>query len=84
MQRFVVRSFSCRPPCALRHFRSGLLLIAGTLRGRLRYVIFDAGAGAWAVAITRSAGITDANIDKVKDLISPGLEWCIKHGFLSP
>src|SRR5207245_6421429 len=25
--------------------------------------------------------ITDANIDKVKDLISPGLEWCIKHGF---
>src|SRR5256712_8558485 len=25
--------------------------------------------------------ITDANIDKVKDLISPGLEWCLKHGF---
>src|SRR5437763_16912172 len=25
--------------------------------------------------------ITDANIEKVKDLISPGLEWCIKHGF---
>jgi len=25
--------------------------------------------------------ITDQNIDKVKDLISPGLEWCIKHGF---
>ncbi|HEY8202227.1 MAG TPA: DUF1329 domain-containing protein, partial [Actinomycetota bacterium] len=24
--------------------------------------------------------ITDANVDKVKDLISPGLEWCIKHG----
>jgi len=25
--------------------------------------------------------ITDQNIDKVKDLISPGLEWCIRHGF---
>src|SRR5262245_9809845 len=25
--------------------------------------------------------ITEANIDKVKDLVSPGLEWCIKHGF---
>src|SRR5438309_5024258 len=25
--------------------------------------------------------ITDQNIDKVKDLTSPGLEWCIKHGF---
>ena len=25
--------------------------------------------------------ITDQNVDKVKDLISPGLEWCIKRGF---
>jgi uncharacterized protein DUF1329 len=25
--------------------------------------------------------ITEKNIDKVKDLISPGLEWCIMHGF---
>jgi len=25
--------------------------------------------------------ITDANIDKVKDLISPGMEWCIKRGW---
>jgi hypothetical protein len=25
--------------------------------------------------------ITDQNIAKVKDLISPGLEWCIKRGF---
>ena len=25
--------------------------------------------------------ITDQNIDKVKDLISPGMEWCIKHGW---
>ena len=25
--------------------------------------------------------ITEANIDKVKDLISPGMEWCIKRGW---
>ena len=25
--------------------------------------------------------ITDQNIDKVKDLISPGMEWSIKHGW---
>jgi len=25
--------------------------------------------------------ITDQNIDKVKDLVSPGMEWCIKHGW---
>jgi hypothetical protein len=25
--------------------------------------------------------IGEANIDKLKGLISPGLEWCIKHGF---
>jgi hypothetical protein len=25
--------------------------------------------------------ITDQNIEKVKDLISPGMEWCIKHGW---
>lgn len=24
--------------------------------------------------------ITKANVDKVKDLVSPGIEWCIKHG----
>ena len=24
--------------------------------------------------------ITKANIDKVKDLVSPGIEWCVKHG----
>jgi hypothetical protein len=45
-----------------------------------------------AVALTLCAGIaradvaagdkiTDQNIDKVKDLIAPGLEWCIKHGW---
>ncbi len=25
--------------------------------------------------------ITDANMDKVKDLVSPGMEWCIKRGW---
>jgi hypothetical protein len=25
--------------------------------------------------------ITDQNIDRVKDLISPGMEWCVKHGW---
>src|SRR5438309_9390655 len=25
--------------------------------------------------------ITDQNLDKVKSLISPGMEWCIQHGF---
>src|SRR5437773_1819130 len=25
--------------------------------------------------------ITAANVDQVKDLVSPGLEWCIKHGW---
>jgi len=24
--------------------------------------------------------ITKANVDKAKDLISPGVEWCVKHG----
>jgi len=25
--------------------------------------------------------ITDQNVDKVKDLVSPGMEWCIKRGW---
>jgi len=25
--------------------------------------------------------ITSESVDKVKDLVSPGLEWCIRHGF---
>ncbi|MFQ5667157.1 MAG: DUF1329 domain-containing protein [Candidatus Binatia bacterium] len=24
--------------------------------------------------------ITKANVDKIKDLVSPGVEWCVKHG----
>ena len=25
--------------------------------------------------------ITAANVDQAKELISPGLEWCIRHGW---
>ena len=25
--------------------------------------------------------ITAENVERVKDLVSPGLEWCIRHGF---
>ena len=25
--------------------------------------------------------ITDQNVDRVKELVSPGLEWCILHGW---
>ena len=39
--------------------------------------------GPWRAAADVVVGdrITDENIAKVKDLISPGLEWCIQHGF---
>src|SRR6266852_6202410 len=49
-----------------------------------------AGAAAFALAIFPTAvradvapgdKITEQNIDKVKDLISPGMEWVIKHGW---
>src|SRR5438046_6148308 len=49
-----------------------------------------ASAATFALAILHTAvradvapgdKITDENIDKVKDLISPGMEWCIKHGW---
>ena len=39
--------------------------------------------GAWHARADVAVGdhITEANIAKVKDLISPGLEWCIQRGF---
>ena len=37
--------------------------------------------GSAAADVSPGDRITDANIDKVKDLISPGMEWCIKHGW---
>jgi hypothetical protein len=39
------------------------------------------GAGLARADVVPGDKITDANIDKVKDLISPGMEWCIKHGW---
>jgi len=38
-------------------------------------------AGAVRADVAVGDKITEANIDKVKDLISPGLEWCIKRGW---
>ena len=34
-----------------------------------------------AAGVVPGDRITDENIAAVKDLISPGLEWCIQHGF---
>jgi len=53
---------------------------------------WQAAAGALALTCLLSTGlaradvspgdkITDTNIDKVKDFISPGMEWCIKRGW---
>ncbi|MFN8545747.1 MAG: DUF1329 domain-containing protein [Candidatus Binatia bacterium] len=47
--------------------------------GVLAVVALTAGPG--RADVQPGDKITDANIDKVKDLISPGLEWCIKHGW---
>jgi hypothetical protein len=46
-------------------------------------VVAFMGMGGAAARADVSPGdrITEQNIDKVKDLISPGLEWCIQHGF---
>ncbi len=37
-------------------------------------------AGAARADVAPGDKINDQNVDKVKDLISPGLEWCIKRG----
>ncbi len=46
-------------------------------------LVFLGVIGAAPIRADVAAGdrITDQNIDKVKDLISPGMEWCIKHGW---
>src|SRR5215471_13344327 len=56
-----------------------------------RPVLWCALAGAAALALASTTPvradvavgdkITDHNIDKVKDLVSPGMEWCIKRGW---
>jgi uncharacterized protein DUF1329 len=54
--------------------RSSALLIPLLLGGALA-------ARRVAADVVPGDKITTENIDKVKDLISPGLEWCIRHGF---
>jgi len=39
------------------------------------------GAPAARAEVSPGDKITDANMDKVKDLVSPGMEWCIKRGW---
>ncbi len=42
---------------------------------------FVSAAGIARADVSPGDKITDANMDKVKDLVSPGMEWCIKHGW---
>src|SRR5262245_8109715 len=56
---------------ATRAGRSATLVLLATLLA----------AGPVAAEVAPGDRITDDNIDKVKDLISPGMEWCIRHGF---
>ena len=44
-------------------------------------VICLSGAPAVRADVAVGDKITDANMDKVKDLVSPGMEWCIKRGW---
>ena len=50
--------------------------------GRLSLVLAVAlAAGGARADVVPGDVITAENVDKVKDLVSPGLEWCIRHGF---
>src|SRR4029453_19439955 len=42
---------------------------------------FVSAAGLARADVSPGDKITDANMDKVKDLVSPGMEWCIKRGW---
>ena len=42
---------------------------------------FVSAAGIARADVSPGDKITDANMDKVKDLVSPGMEWCIKRGW---
>ncbi len=57
---------------SLRRWRAGAGFVLMAL------VMFGASARA---DVTPGDKITDQNMDKVKDLVSPGMEWCIKHGW---
>lgn len=49
-------------------------------------VVAGAAAAAFALPVRADVQpgdvITKANVDKAKDLMSPGLEWCVKHGMV--
>jgi len=53
------------------------------LRGLVAGALFVAVATVGAARADVSPGdkITDANLDKAKDLLSPGMEWCVKRGW---
>jgi len=42
---------------------------------------FVSAAGFARADVSPGDKITDANMDKVKDLVSPGMQWCIKRGW---
>jgi hypothetical protein len=42
---------------------------------------FVSAAGIARADVSPGDKITDANMDKLKDLVSPGMEWCIKRGW---
>jgi Protein of unknown function (DUF1329) len=39
------------------------------------------GGGVARADVVPGDKITDQNLDKAKDLLSPGMEWCVKHGW---
>ncbi|HYV64936.1 MAG TPA: DUF1329 domain-containing protein [Myxococcales bacterium] len=39
------------------------------------------GGGVALADVVPGDKITDQNLDKAKDLLSPGMEWCVKHGW---
>src|SRR5215510_1516959 len=39
------------------------------------------GGGVALADVVPGDKITDQNLDKAKDLLSPGVEWCVKHGW---
>lgn len=53
--------------------RRVLLTLAGTAAGIVL-------GGAVRADVQPGDVITKANIEKIKDLVSPGVEWCVKHG----
>ena len=64
-------------------FRSTVLSLARLPTIRTAAALFAALAMAPLPARALAPGerITAANVASAKDLISPGLEWCIKRGF---